>query len=383
MRVTKGKILVGVADAMTVYRDAPRNVYWEVTIACDLVCKHCRAQAIPHRDPAELNTDEGKALMRDVKAMGSMLILTGGDPMKRTDLFDLVSHAREIGLPLGITPSTTPTLTRDAVRRFRESGVAAVGISLDGPRPNVHDAFRGVPGTFERSMLSLEWAREFRLSVQVNTTVTRETLPHLEALYHLLRDDASPPVRRWSLFLLVPVGRGAGLGMPSAEEVETLFAWVYFISREAPFHVSTVEAPHYRRYWVQRKLEEGMTLEAIQRLGKRMGFGVRDGNGVIFVSHTGAVYPAGFLPYPPLGNVRETLLSEIYRSSPPLVELRDMDRLKGKCGRCEFRWICGGSRARAYAATGDCFGEEPLCAYYPSQGAIPSGPAGAPNTLAS
>ena len=383
MRVTEGEFLVGVADAVTVYRDAPRNVYWEVTIACDLVCKHCRAQAIPHRDPAELNTDEGKALMRDVKAMGSMLILTGGDPMKRPDLFDLVSHAREIGLPLGITPSTTPTLTRDAMRRFRESGVAAVGISLDGPRPDVHDAFRGVPGTFERSMLGLEWAREFRLAVQVNTTVTRETLPHLEALYHLLRDDASPPVRRWSLFLLVPVGRGAGLGMPSAEEVETLFAWVYAISREAPFHVSTVEAPHYRRYWVQRKLEEGMTFEAIRRLGKRMGFGVRDGNGVIFVSHTGAVYPAGFLPYPPLGNVRETLLSEIYRSSPPLVELRDMDRLKGKCGRCEFRWICGGSRARAYATTGDCFGEEPLCAYYPGQGAIPSGPAGAPNTLAS
>jgi len=381
--VTPRALLEKITYPLTLYGDAPRNVYWEVTIACDLVCKHCRAQAIPHRDPAELNFDEGKALMRDVKAMGSMLILTGGDPMKRPDLFELIAYAREIRLPLGITPSTTPTLTRDAVRRFRESGVAAVGISLDGPRPDVHDAFRGVPGTFERSMLGLEWAREFRLSVQVNTTVTRETLPHLEALYHLLRDDASPPVRRWSLFLLVPVGRGAGLGMPSAEEVEALFAWVYSISRDAPFHVSTVEAPHYRRYWVQRKLEEGMALEAIQRLGKRMGFGVRDGNGVIFVSHTGDVYPAGFLPYPRLGNVRETPLSAIYRSSPPLMELRDMDRLKGKCGRCEFRWICGGSRARAYAATGDCFGEEPLCAYYPGRGEISSGSVGAPNTLAS
>jgi radical SAM protein len=345
------------------YSDAPRNVYWEMTIACDLVCKHCRAESIPCRDPQELTTEDGKALMRDVKTMGSMMILTGGDPMKREDLLDLIAYARDIRLPLGITPSTTPTLTRDIVRQFRMLGVAAMGMSLDGPNAEVHDTFRGVPGTFEHSIKALQWAKEFHLQVQVNTTVTQETLPHLPSLYRLLREEAYPPVRRWTLFLLVPVGRGAALGLPSAEDVENLFAWVYSLSRDAPFHVSTIEAPHYRRYWIQRKLEEGLSFEEIQRLGKRMGFGVRDGNGVIFVSHKGEVYPAGFLPAPFLGNVREKLLSDIYRNSPLLMELRDMDRVTGKCGCCEFRWICGGSRARAYAVSGNYLAEEPLCVY--------------------
>ena len=381
--MTPQALLEKITYPLTLYGDAPRNVYWEMTTACDLACKHCRAEAIPHRDPLELSTAEGKALMREVKAMGSMMILTGGDPMKRPDLFELIAYAREIHLPLGVTPSTTPTLTRDVVRRFRELGVAAVGISMDGPDPEIHDTFRGVPGTFERSMNTLAWAREVHLPVQVNTTVTRETLPHLPALYDLLRNEAFPPVRRWSLFLLVPVGRGATLGIPSAQEVEDLFAWVYAVADEAPFHVSTVEAPHYRRHWIQRKLGEGLRVEDVARRGKTMGFGIRDGNGVIFVSHRGDVYPAGFLPYPLLGNVREVPLSHVYRTSPLLRELRDMDRLKGKCGRCEFRWICGGSRARAYATTGDCFGEEPLCAYSPGQGATPSGSAGVPNTLAS
>lgn len=348
------------------YLDAPRNVYWEMTTACDLACQHCRAEAIPHRDPLELTTEEGKALMRDVKEMGSMMILTGGDPMKRPDLFELIAYAREIRLPLGITPSTTPTLTRDAVQEFRKLGVIAMGVSLDGPNPEVHDTFRGVAGTFEHSKNALQWARESHIPVQVNTTVTRETLPHLNALYRLLREEASPPVRRWSLFLLVPVGRGATLGVPSADDVEHLFAWVYSISGDAPFHVSTVEAPHFRRHWIQRKLEEGMALNDIERLGKTMGFGVRDGNGVIFVSHKGEIYPAGFLPHPLLGNVREKPLSDTYRNSPWLAELRDMDRLKGKCGQCEFRWICGGSRARAYAFSGDYLGEEPLCVYQPN-----------------
>lgn len=347
------------------YSDAPRNVYWEMTIACDLACQHCRAEAIARRDPNELTTEEGRAVMRDVKAMGSMMILTGGDPMKRDDLFDLIAYARHIRLPLGITPSTTPTLTRDIIQQFRKLGIAAMGVSLDGPSAKVHDAFRGVSGTFEHSMKALDWAREFHLQVQVNTTVTRETLPHLPALYRLLQKEAHPPVRRWTLFLLVPVGRGVTLGLPSAADVEDLFAWVYDVSRDAPFHVSTVEAPHYRRYWIERKLGEGISFEEIQRLGKRMGFGVRDGNGVIFVSHRGDVFPAGFLPSPLLGNVRERPLSDTYRNSPRLMELRDMDRLTGKCGRCEFRWLCGGSRARAYAVTGDCMAEEPLCVYQP------------------
>ena len=349
-----------------VYGQAPRNVYWETTIACDLACQHCRANAIHQRDPLELTTVEAQALLDDIKRMGSMLILTGGDPMKRPDLFELIAYGREQGLPISITPSTTPTLTRNAVSRFRDLGVAALGISVDGPTAEVHDAFRGVRGTFQRSMDALGWAREFGLPVQVNTTVTRETLPHLPAMFTLLRDNASPPVRRWSLFLLVPVGRGAALGIPSAEEVEQLFEWVYQVAADAPFHVGTVEAPHYRRYWIQRKMAEGMPPAALGSAAKRMGFGARDGNGVIFVSHRGDVYPAGFLPYPHLGNVRDTPLSLIYRESPELLRIRDMDALTGKCRECDFRWACGGSRARAYAMTQDVMGSDPFCGYQPS-----------------
>ena len=169
-----------------VFDRAPRNVYWEMTIACDLECVHCRASAIPHRDPLELSTDEARAFLRDVKEMGSMIILTGGDPMKRPDLFDLIAYGREIGLPVSITPSTTPTLTREVVEKFKQLGVAAMGTSLDGPNEGVHDSFRGVAGTFANSINALAWAREFGIPVQINTTVTTETLPHLPEMFRLL-----------------------------------------------------------------------------------------------------------------------------------------------------------------------------------------------------
>jgi radical SAM protein len=349
-----------------VFQAAPRNVYWEMTIACDLDCVHCRASAIRQRDPLELTTEQGKALMREVKKMGSMLILTGGDPIKRDDLFELIAYGRDIGLPVSITPSTTPTLTREVVERFKALGIAAMGVSLDGPNAGIHDAFRGVEGTFANSMNALEWAREYHIPVQINTTVTTETLAHLPEMFRLLREEFSPPVKRWSLFLLVPVGRGSQLGIPTAEEVEQLCEWVYDATRDAPFHVGTVEAPHYRRYWTQRKLQEGMGRDAIAKIAMRMGFGVRDGNGVVFVSHRGDVFPAGFLPHPHLGNVREDSLAAIYSDSPQLAEQRDMNRLKGKCGDCEFRWLCGGSRARAYAMTGDAMESDPFCAYEPA-----------------
>ena len=357
--------VVGGAYPAYVLTGAPRNVYWETTIACELACQHCRANAIKQRDPLELSTDEGRALMRDARAMGSMLILTGGDPMQRPDIMDLIAYGREIGLAVSITPSTTPSLKREHVARFRELGVAAMGVSLDGPHADLHDTFRGVPGTFAHSMRALGWARDFKIPVQVNTTVTAATLPHLPALFQLLRDEASPPVRRWSLFLLVPVGRGADLGIPTAHAVEDLFTWVYEVGRDAPFHVGTVEAPHFRRVWIQRKQAEGVPPAEIARFAKRMGFGVRDGNGVIFVSHHGDVYPAGFLPSPHLGNVRERPLSEIYRTAPALRALRNPDGFRGKCGVCEFRWACGGSRARAFAMTGDLLGSDPFCSYQP------------------
>jgi radical SAM protein len=360
---------VGTTYQGFLYNQAPRNVYWETTIACELACHHCRADAIACRDPLELSTEEGKLLMRGVKELGSMLVLTGGDPMMRPDIFELLEYAQELSLRVAITPAVTPKLERDTLVRMANLGVAAVGVSLDGPTAAIHDGFRNVAGTFDRSMETLAWARELSIPVQVNTTITADTLPHVQAMYELLRDNAAPPVKRWSLFMLVPLGRGTQLALPTAQQVEELFAWIYSIAPDAPFRVGTTEAPHYRRYWIQQKLAEGLPLEAIQARAKAMAFGIRDGNGVVFVSHRGEVYPAGFLPHPLLGSVRERSIAEIYRDSPKLQQLRDPANYTARCGRCEFKWACGGSRARAYAMTGDALGEDPLCGYEPAAAA--------------
>lgn len=349
------------------FSDAPRNVYWEMTISCDLACEHCRANAINHRDPLELSTEEAKKLFRDIHGMGSLLVLTGGDPLKRPDIFELIEYGRSLPIHIAVTPAVTPRLTRDVVARFASLSVNAMGLSIDGPNAEIHDGFRNVPGTFDRSMQALSWARELGVDVQVNTTITARTLPHIPALYELLCSTASPPVKRWSLFLLVPLGRGADLGVPSPQQIEELFGWVYDISEKAPFRVGTTEAPHYRRYWIERKLASGVPLAGIRARAKAMAFGIRDGNGVVFVSHRGEVYPAGFLPYPLLGNVREASLGDIYRDHAALRELRDPTYFHARCGRCEFKWACGGSRARAYTMTGDPLGEDPLCAYQPAE----------------
>ena len=348
-----------------IYAEAPRNVYWEMTIACGLACQHCRASAIDRRDPFELTTDEAKRLMDGVQEMGSMLVLTGGDPLERPDVFELLGYAKTIGLHVAITPAVTPKLDRSIMERLAALDVTAVGVSLDGPTAELHDGFRNVPGTFARSLDALRWARELEIPVQVNSTVTAQTLPHLQAMYELLRDEASPPVKRWSLFMLVPMGRGQELATPSAAAVEEMFAWVYDVSKVAPFRVGTTEAPHYRRYWIQRQLEEGTPIEKIQARARSMAFGIRDGNGVVFVSHRGEVYPAGFLPHPLLGNVRDRPLPELYRSEV-LQALRNPDNFTARCGRCDYKYACGGSRARAYSMTGDAFGEDPLCAHEPN-----------------
>jgi radical SAM protein len=345
---------------------APRNVYWETTIACGLACEHCRAEAQPTRSPHELAGAEARALIDSVRELGSMLILTGGDPLERPDLFELIDYARSLHVPVAVTPSTTARLTREVVLRFADHGVAALGMSIDGATAATHDAFRGFPGTFDRARQALGWAAEAGLPVQVNTTVSATNLGELEALYELLARDHAPPVKRWSLFLIVPTGR-AGLGaVPDAAALEPLYGWLYEMSKSAPFHIGTVEGPQYRRYLVQRELSAGRSFPEVLRLSARLGLGVRDGNGVIFVSHTGDVLPSGFVPHTRLGNVRDVPLHLLYREAPALLELRDMDRLEGKCGACEFRWVCGGSRARAAAMTGSALGADPLCAYLPS-----------------
>ncbi|MEO0301831.1 MAG: radical SAM protein [candidate division WOR-3 bacterium] len=342
--------------------EKPINVYFESTIACDLKCKHCRAEAIPERSPSELKTEEVKNLMDDIKNMGSHLVISGGDPLKREDLFELLLYAKNIKLPVAVTPTTSPLATYENVKKMKELSIYALGISLDGPDKNTQDSFRGVNGTFENSMSVLNYAKELSIKVQVNTTCTRETIERIKEIYYLLLKNFSPPVNRWSVFFLVPVGRGAELELPSKREIEDLLLFLYEKSKEAPFHITTTEAPFYKIFYTLKEIEKGKSLDEIIMDTRKLGLGVRDGNGVIFVSYKGDIYPAGFLPLK-LGNVRENKLSYVYENNEILKNLRNTELLKGKCGICYFKDMCGGSRARAYTMKGDYLEEDPVCIF--------------------
>ncbi len=348
----------------TVHAEAPVVVYWEATQACDLACRHCRAEAIPEPPPGELTSEEAHALLREIAAFRrSMLVITGGDPMKRPDLVDLVAEATGLGLRVALTPSGTNRLTPAAIEAMRAAGLDAIALSFDGSSATRHDAFRRVPGCFDRTRAAAMWVRNAGLPLQVNTTVTAETAGDLPVVHDLV---AALGGARWSLFFLVPVGRGRLLQEVSPTASEHLCRWLFQRSRSAPFDVKTTEAPHYRRVVVEQLRRMGMSDRDIQGASFARSFGVRDGNGVVFVSSTGEIYPSGFLPLS-AGNVRRDRLVDVYRESPLLRGLRDIGKLTGKCGRCPYRGICGGSRARAWARTGDPFASDPLCPYVPSE----------------
>jgi radical SAM protein with 4Fe4S-binding SPASM domain len=340
------------------YAERPLLIYWELTRACDLACRHCRAEAIPQRDPRELSTEEGFALLERLTAFGDPrphLVLTGGDPLKRPDLFDLIAEARRLSFLVALTPSGTYALTEAVIDRLKAAGIWMLALSLDGSTATRHDALRGVPGSFAQTVRAARWAAAAGLPLQINTLVCAETLEDLPAMVERVKELGA---RRWSLFFLIPTGRGRLLREISPEESERLMHWLIDLAPQVPFEIKTTEAHHYRRVLVQRA--NGHLPPAARR-----GFGVRDGNGIMFISHVGEIYPSGFLPIP-LGNVRREDPVAIYRGHPLFVALRDPDALKGKCGRCPFRAICGGSRARAYAVTGDPLESDPLCPYLPA-----------------
>jgi radical SAM protein len=299
-----------------------------------------------------------------------VFILTGGDPLKRPDIYDLVEYGSRIGLRPSLSPSATPALTREAIAELKRRGLARLAISLDGSTPAVHDAFRGVAGTYARALDAIRWAREIGVPVQINTTITRRNFEDFEALARLLETLG---IVLWSVFFLVPTGRGRLADLVSAEEFEQIFEKLYDVSHRSSFDVKTTEAMHFRRYIAQRRAEEqqqnGTAASPHSPASAPDGIargplGISDAKGFVFVSHVGEVYPSGFLPLW-AGNVRCQSLAEIYRHSPLFVSLRDTSNLKGKCGVCEFREICGGSRARAYAVTGCPFAAEPCCVYQP------------------
>jgi AdoMet-dependent heme synthase len=350
---------------------SPLMFYYEVTLACDLVCKHCRASAQERPHPEELSTAQAKALLDQVAEFPRRPtpVFTGGDPLKRADLLELIRHAVVAGLQPALTPSATPLATFEAFERVREGGVRSLGISLDGMDAATHDAFRGLTGSFDRTMEMLGFARSLGMAVQVNTTITRRNVHQVDAIADLL---ATKGIAMWSVFFLVPVGRGVEEGRISPAEYETVFERLWAHSRRQPYAVKTTEAPHYRRYVLQhggdplagpRDAEEATAAHR-----HRAPLGVGDGKGIMFVSHTGEIFPAGFLPLC-CGRFPQDSVIDVYQNHPVFRALRDPEGFKGRCGRCEYRRVCGGSRARAFALTGDFLETDPDCCYEPKRSA--------------
>ena len=353
-----------------VFDRAPLRVYWETTRACDLACRHCRAEAAADPDPSQLTTAEGLRLLEDLARFGAPLphvILTGGDPLKRPDLFTLIAHARALGFAVSVAPSGTPLLTAEAIARLAEAGVEAISLSVDGASAARHDGLRGVEGCYTRTLAAATAARAVALPFQVNTLVCAETLDDLPAILPVV---VALGAARWSLFFLIAVGRGSVLQPIAPEACEHLLAWVAGLGRPGGLVITTTEAPHFRRVALQRGWAHGAPAR-----GGLHGAGIRDGNGIMFVGHTGEITPSGFLPLS-VGNVREVDIVQAYRDSPLFRDLRAVELYTGRCSACEFRGPCGGSRARAFAASGDPLGEDPLCAHHP--GTRPTAPTAPP-----
>ena len=346
------------------YDRAPMIVYWELTNACGLACRHCRATAMPDPAPGELTLTEIEHHLDSFAAFGEPqphIVFTGGDPLRRGDLRDILHAAGRRGIGVSLAPAVTPLLTRERMAEFVEDGVQAISLSLDGSSAELHDGLRGVPGTFDATMEALDAAAEVGLAVQVNTLVTDVTADDLPAVYDVLRPKT---LQRWSLFFLISMGRGSQLNELAPGKAEQLMGWLGRLGREAPFQVKTTEAMQYRRIAAQAMLRAGKTRDEIEASPMARGFGVRDGNGIVFISHQGDVLPSGFLPTE-VGNIRDTPLVDLYRDAPLMRSLRDPSAFKGRCGICEFNLWCGGSRARAYAWTGDPLESDPLCPYQP------------------
>jgi radical SAM protein len=377
------------------YDESPFLAIWEVTQSCDLACKHCRAAAQPIAHPDQLSHEEGKNLIDQIADMHiPIFVFTGGDPLKRPDVYDLIRYGASKGVQIALTPSATPLLTREAIQKLKQAGLVRLGISLDGSAPEIHDTFRGLPGAYARTIEAIEWAGEAGIPIQVHTTISRHNAHDLDNLCNLFE---KLNIVMWNVFFLVPVGRGQLDDLLSGEDFERVFGKIYELSQRANFQIKTTEGMHYRRYLLQHNLEERKMGHGHPGGHPRAAHGspstvhgspssayepgtpqadaatrnhswatrrVNDGKGFMFISHTGNVYPSGFLPIH-AGNIRETPLADIYRNAPIFKALRDTKQLEGKCGACEFKEICGGSRARAYALTGDPLAQEPCCIYQP------------------
>jgi AdoMet-dependent heme synthase len=316
----------------------PLVVIWETTQACDLACYHCRASAQPKRHPQELTTAEAESMMRDVAALDPpIFILTGGDPLKRFDIYHLVRYAISLGLKPAMTPSATPLLTQTAIQELKNAGLSRLAVSLDGSNPGLHDGFRGVPGSFERTLNSIRWSNAAHLPIQVNTTISTRNLNDLDNMAKLLQDFR---IVLWSIFFLVPTGRGQADDLPTGEQFEQVFKKLHQFSTDMPFRIKTTEAQHYRRFVIQQRAKRkgNGSIQPFMPGMEKMVPGllpINDGKGFVFISHKGEVFPSGFLPVC-AGNVHFQTITDIYQNSELLKAL-----------------------------TGDMFAQESCCIYQP------------------
>ena len=357
------------------FDQAPFLVIWETTQACDLACKHCRAEAQPDRHPDELTTDEAKRMLERIREFGPIIfVFSGGDCLKRPDIVELTAYGAGLGLRMAVTPATTPLCTREKLEELYAAGMSRLAVSLDGPNAAVHDEFRQVQGSFDHGLRILRTALEVGMSTQVNTVVAKHNMNDFRVMADLL---AEAGIVFWEVFCLVPMGRARPEDVAGADAFEAVFHELYDLAKTVPFDIKVTAAPQYARVVLQKKREEmlaGARQEASDILtdgaahslkdGIGRARGVNDGDGFLFVSHTGDIFPSGFLPKA-AGNVRTHDLVDVYRNSELFVSLRDKTLLKGKCAVCEYRPVCSGSRARAYAVTGDPLEAEPYCAHVP------------------
>lgn len=344
-----------------------RLVAWETTRNCNLSCIHCRAAATNGPYAGELNTDQAFTLLDQIAQVGKpIIILTGGEPLLRDDIFDIAKHGDSLGLRMVMAPNGT-LITREVAQRMAQSGIRRISASIDGATKDFHDRFRGVAGAFDAAIKGIEHVKAAGIEFQINTTITKTNLDQIPKILELAEKLGAVAHH---IFLLVPTGRGKYIVDQAidAKEYETTLNWFYDQRERTPLQLKATCAPHYYRILRQRAKAEGKTISFQTHGLDAVTRGCLAGTGFCFISHTGVVQPCGYTDVK-CGDITKNTFGEVWNTSPAFLKLREFKQLEGKCGLCEYRAVCGGCRARAYEATGNYMAEEPLCTYQPEKAA--------------
>ncbi|MFP4654328.1 MAG: heme b synthase [Methanohalobium sp.] len=343
----------------------PKLIAWEFTKSCNLSCAHCRGASTSEVDSDELTTNESKHFIDEIADIGSpILILSGGEPLIRDDIFEIASYGTEKGLRVVMATNGT-LVTSDIAEKLKQSGVQRVSISIDGATSDTHDGFRGLPGAFKGALNGIEIFKKIGIGVQINTTITKRNIQEIPDIFEFTKNIGAEALH---IFMLVPTGRGKEIEEDEIppEEYEKVLNWFYEQQKYSPIQLKATCAPQYFRVVIQREQKNGRKLSFENDGYNAMTKGCLGGTGFCFVSSRGEVYPCGYLPAL-AGDLRQQSFKDIWNNSKVFNDLRDSSKLKGKCGVCEYKKICGGCRARAYAETGDYLDEEPYCIYNPKQ----------------